>query len=84
MNITLHPVNLVPSQKMSNASVHLAKVDKETTRLPDSTRSPDQCLILLLLYHMSLFSPTPLLTDLRQRRNDVPTDHSPELRILPV
>lgn len=28
--------------------------------------------------------PTPLLTDLRQRRDDLPTDHAPKLRILPI
>ena len=67
MNNTLHPVNIFPSQKASNASVHLVKVDRFEA-----------------LASMSMFSPTPLLTDLRQRRNDIPTDHSPELRILPV
>ena len=33
---------------------------------------------------VSYRSSTPLLTDFRQRRNDVTTDNAPELRILPV
>ena len=33
---------------------------------------------------VSYRSPTPLLTDFRQRHNDVTTDDAPKLRILPV